>query len=539
MPVATRALTRPRLHVPHTSVFYSKRIIMGLLQIKRATHNRNTTTPINISKDLDKYLMSIAMKFRWVGENVDDKMQLRWDLLDLAQVEGLRKQGEDVFQPILLESNTINTHAFRRRCEIKEFVHEMCSKDVDFSNHLRMMNESNAKNIIEYLRDCDDLQLPRLVKNRGYFSFNNGIYCCETDSFHAYSAIGTEVPSDVVSVKYFDHHLDTSILDQPWDTIPTPNTEKIFMDQKLTHAVRNWFYTFSGRMLYEVGEKDGWQVIPMLLGVAGSGKSTVTDQLIGNIFERTDVGVLSNNCERQWAVSGLIDKLIWICPEIKGDFALEQATFQSMVSGEAIGLAQKFKTPVSTKFTVPGWLAGNVLPDWTDHSGSIARRLIIFRFDQRIDDYDTGLADKIKEELPAFIIKINKSYREAARLHGTKDVWSVVPEEIREFSKKSVSSISPMDLYFQSAHVKFDPAIIVEVEDFRTALKNFLGTMNMDGKVPYLGMDALRNDVSKYKCKAGRATYSINGKECTKDIVMGARLHECDFYLADDGVEWS
>jgi Ni2+-binding GTPase involved in maturation of urease and hydrogenase len=48
-------------------------------------------------------------------------------------------------------------------------------------------------------------------------------------------------------------------------------------------------------MLYAVGEKDSWQVMPFLKGAASSGKSTILIHVCRNLYESTDVGMLSNN----------------------------------------------------------------------------------------------------------------------------------------------------------------------------------------------------------------------------------------------------
>ena len=50
---------------------------------------------------------------------------------------------------------------------------------------------------------------------------------------------------------------------------------------------------------------------------------------------------LSNNVERKFGLSAIMDGFMFIAPEIKGDLALEQAEFQSIVSGEDVSIAVK------------------------------------------------------------------------------------------------------------------------------------------------------------------------------------------------------
>jgi hypothetical protein len=91
--------------------------------------------------------------------------------------------------------------------------------------------------------------------------------------------------------------------------------------------VSRWMYVLIGRLIYEVGELDGWQVLPFLKGAASSGKSTILTRVCRGLYEAADVGTLSNNIERKFGLSALADKLIFIGPEIKSDIALEQVTF--------------------------------------------------------------------------------------------------------------------------------------------------------------------------------------------------------------------
>ena len=71
---------------------------------------------------------------------------------------------------------------------------------------------------------------------------------------------------------------------------------------------------------------------------------------------------------------------MFVAPEIKADLALEQAEFQSIVSGESVSVAVKNKTAASMVWTVPGVLAGNEVPNWKDNSGSVLRRILAWNF---------------------------------------------------------------------------------------------------------------------------------------------------------------
>ena len=140
------------------------------------------------------------------------------------------------------------------------------------------------------------------------------------------------------------------------------------MYQKFDPKELYWLYVFLGRLLFNVGDKDGWQVMMYFKGQAGSGKSTIINHVCKNFYEAADVGTLSNNTERQFGLGSISDKFLVIGPEIKGDFKLEQAEFQSMTSGEAMSVAQKYKNTKEITWKSPLVFAGNEIPNWFDNS---------------------------------------------------------------------------------------------------------------------------------------------------------------------------
>jgi len=502
------------------TIFYAKKIVLSVIQSKIAYHDMYT-----IDQNIDERLGSYAIRFKWLEDvKTTDMQKLIVYLLDICMERNYRKQNGQVFRPIT--SNGYRTYAYERVSDIKEFVHTECKKELNLEAFLQL-TKSSVIALVDHMTNCKDIQFPFLVKDRGVFSFKNGLYLCETDRFVSYEDAASVVPDSTVSSNYIDIDFDPEDALRPWRDIKTPNSEKIFYDQKLAIDVREWVYVMIGRVLYPVGKYDGWQVICMLLGVAGSGKSTVTDGLVGRIYDRVDVGVLSNNCEQQWAVSGLVNSLVWVCPEIKADFKLEQATFQSMVSGERISVAEKHKTPYTVKFDIPGFLSGNVLPNWKDHSGSIARRMLIFRFDQKIKEHDMLLGDRIKQELPTFIVKANKAYREMAALHGTKNIWNVLPSDLVEFSKEAMTENDAVSIFIKSDRCTLG-------EEYATIAEEMGGSMQAFG-MEFGDRNALNEaareimigrDISKYGLLNRKASYIVNGEQRYGSIVIGIKIRE-------------
>jgi Family of unknown function (DUF5906) len=201
----------------------------------------------------------------------------------------------------------------------------------------------------------------------------------------------------------------------------------------LPREVQKWVYVFLGRLLHELGAFDTWQIMPFLKGRAGTGKSAIGD-IIQRFFEPEQVGILSSNVEATFGLSAIADKFIMLCLEVKKDFRLNQAEFQSLVSGEMVSLAVKNKQPYQKKWTAPGLLCGNEWAGYQDTQGSIARRLAVvnFRFPISSRDSNPNLVKEIvEEELAALIVKCNVAYREMARAKKGQDIWKILPEYFR------------------------------------------------------------------------------------------------------------
>ena len=202
----------------------------------------------------------------------------------------------------------------------------------------------------------------------------------------------------------------------------------------LTRGARIMAYCFLGRLLHSLGTFDDWQIVPFFKGVGGSGKSTI-GQVAKNFFAPQHVGLLSNNSETKFGLQGLYDKYVWICLEIKSSVSLDQADFQSMVSGEEISVAIKNKTAQQVRWTAPGLICGNDAPGWVDAQGSIARRLAVFNFPFVVKE-EHGVPDLLtrilKEEIGSLVVKCNIAYRSLCHRYHNTDIWSFLPPYFKE-----------------------------------------------------------------------------------------------------------
>lgn len=246
-------------------------------------------------------------------------------------------------------------------------------------------------------------------------------------------------------------------------------------------------------MIYQVGDLDDWQVIGFIKGLAGTGKGTILTKIIKQFYEPDDVGILSNDGESTFGVSGFYDKLIFIAPEVKGDIKLPQAQFQGMVSGEDIVVSVKYKTPQNLVWKTPGMLAGNETPNYTDNSGSLSRRLLIFTFMNKVPkkSVDPLLGKKLKLEIPNLLKKANLAYLNAINKYGKKSVWEVVPKYFVKNQQELTRNTNALMSFLDSGLVEFGNDMYVR----ETLLKNAFNTFCKENNFK--------------KCKYNKDLYSL------------------------------
>ena len=420
-------------------------------------------------------------------EDANRMQQLLLYLLNTAQARGYRRNHGAMYSRVLAMGDTgqrWDTHAWERVCEMRDFVYEVTRKEINYDMWLNLTAvRGNIAAAAEHLCACHDVQLPDLKKDRHVFAFNNGIYLAAEDRFVLY---GTDehraLPHDLVAAKYFAAPMPLADADpdgMDWYEIATPFLQSIMDYQEMSADVSRWMYVMIGRLIYEVGELDGWQVLPFLKGAASSGKSTILTRVCRNLYDQADVGTLSNNIERKFGLSALADKLLFIGPEIKADIQLEQAEFQSIVSGETVQVATKYRTAQTVDWRVPGALAGNEVPNWVDNSGSINRRIVLFDFPRRVHNGDMSLGQKIEAELPTTLVKCNRAYLESVRLYANDNLWKHLPAPFHAAKEDFTESVNSIVHFLRSGQLDFERSLYMPFENFAAMYENYVASMGL------------------------------------------------------------
>lgn len=363
--------------------------------------------------------------------------------LHYMQEYNYKKYNGCVYRQIY--SNDYPTGAWEKVDSIQNILYQSINKEINYNQFLNVTSSSRdlIKATSEFLTKFDDKQFPFLNKDRHCFSFKNGIYYTKDNLFVKYEHL-EHIPT---TSKYFN-------VDFPEEDPETPYLDSILDYQQLSEEVKNIIFVFMGRLLYEINTLDGWQCIMFLEGQAGTGKSTIVN-VCKDFYDEDDVGVLSNNIQKQFGLSDIYDKKMYIAPEIKKDFSIDQCEFQSIISGDKLNIAIKYQPSKTLEWNIPGIMAGNEIPDFIDNSGSIQRRILTVKFNHKVKNGDLKLQEKLRNEMGHIIKKINNAYLYFSKKYGSTNIWSVVPEYFRQTQKELAATTNPLVHLFCSNKVEF------------------------------------------------------------------------------------
>jgi hypothetical protein len=426
---------------------------------------------------------------RFIEPNVDANspfQNLLLYLLDNIYLCGYQRYRDCLYEKILYKGYF--THAWKEKLTIKQFIYEKTEYCQDYRQwHNLTSNASNIRNATEFLENCKDPRISDLKKDRHVFAFRNGIYCCNemdsglhVDHFYEYGASLTKsLDLNVVASKFFNCDFNNYDDIDDWYNIPTPDFQSIFDYQEFSEDVSRWVYVFIGRLFFDLGELDNWQVALFLEGVAGSGKSTIT-KIVKKFYEACDVGVLSNNIEKTFGLSSLKDKLLFLAPEIKGDLRLEQSEFQLLIEGGDMQLPVKFKESHYTIWKIPGLFAGNEPPNYTDNSGSISRRLVVLKFLKKVTNKDSDLDAKLTKELPAIMKKSACAYLSAVNQYRGQDFWTSLPKYFRDTQQDMAQNTHALEHFISSGKVILGDGQYCREKNFVQAFNDHCKECNLE-----------------------------------------------------------
>ena len=421
-------------------------------------------------------------------------------LFDVFEERNYKKVGDVVYSEI---KTPHRTHAWKSVGSIQEIIHQICAMCNDYANWLLITSSKDLdKQLSNFFERTEDYRLPTLKKNRTMFSFKNGIYfsiydyTTFTDKFIEYGTQEHTYLGDFeVSAKYFEIDFTYPHENNPYN-IATPYFDSIFQYQQLSPDVVEVSKMLLGRMLYDVDQMDHWQVILMFIGSGGSGKSTIHN-VVRMFYASEDVGIIGNNFQKTFGLSDIYDKYIFLAPEIKKDWGIDQGEFQEMVSGGKVNVNIKNKHSKVVQWTAPGMLAGNENPGFIDNASSIQRRVIVTRFDHKVQQGDPQLSKKLEGEIDAIMKQCNLFYLKYVINKRYEDIWKWLPEYFSATQTMMACASNSLNAFLNSDQVLTGLELCVPMDDFFKRFNVFCSENNY--KRPHINVDMYTSPFAKYK----------------------------------------
>ena len=87
-----------------------------------------------------------------------------------------------------------------------------------------------------------------------------------------------------------------SISDIDTTAFCTTDMNNVFAYQELDSETMNCIYALLGRLFYDIGRHDDWQLLLIIKGVAGSGKSSIIE-LFSSLFHADSTATLAGNMQ--------------------------------------------------------------------------------------------------------------------------------------------------------------------------------------------------------------------------------------------------
>lgn len=466
--------------------------------------------PSRDMKDVDILYKFSPIKF----DTLRPFQKLVLKMFDVFEAKQYKKRGTTIYSQI---RNPYETHSWKVVGTILDVIHMECTMCKDYENWLMMTSSKDLdKQLSNYFERTTDYRLSTLKKNRNMFSFSNGIYFSVyetdmlTDKFICYgSTEHIALSHHEASAKYFAFEFLHGDETNPRN-IHTPFLDSVYQYQMLTPDVIEINKMFIGRMLYDVEQLDCWQVIMMLLGSGGSGKSTIHN-VVRMFYDFEDVGVMGNNYQKLFGLADIYDKFIFIAPEIKRDWGIDQAEFQEIVSGGKVNVNIKHKDSIRVSWKAPGMLAGNENPGFVDNASSIQRRVVVTRFNHKVQQGDPHLAKKLEGEIGKILKQCNLIYLQYVREKKAEDIWKWLPPYFIQTQTMMACASNALNAFLHSDHVRLDSSLFVPMEDFFRHFNFFCTEHNF--KRPNINVDMYSAPFEKVRIEViPKGTHTYRGR---------------------------
>jgi len=400
----------------HSNLFVSK----GKIIAKCWSHDEKKMENLEASKKIREILGLIKKKEKKVkvsAEELNPYQLLLFHLLDDGEKNKYKKENGFIYKPL----PNVPTH-YEQYLTYREYVNTLYQDRSSSLYFIYRKNSKMLKQLIEYLEEYNDIELPNITRSRYHYSYLNGVYNIRENKFCKWG----EHDKDIISYIFINGEFNEDWLScKKFSEISTPSFNKL-IKAHMTGTEYKYFLMMLGRLFFEVNELDNWQIMPFIQGQGNTGKGTLLN-FLSKLFSK--VGTISSKNEKVFGLQTLYTQHVIFAPDLPKNIheIIDASILQSIISGENVSVPIKNKDPYDGLWRTPMIWAGNYLPSYEDSAGSITRRFAIFNMTNDIKDKDTQLHKKLVVERGAVLVKLIRAYH-----HYVKKIGSVAFEKWQE-----------------------------------------------------------------------------------------------------------
>jgi Bifunctional DNA primase/polymerase, N-terminal/Family of unknown function (DUF5906) len=283
-------------------------------------------------------------------------------------------------------------------------------------------SEKHRKELISFIKNVVHPEFEFIQLNFNYIGFSNGVYVLSTASF-----IYTNDIVHNIQVRKF--------INQPFEVKDhAPNLDN-YLSYQFDPETIEFLYFMIGRLMTRLNDKFDFMVL--LYGQGGSGKSLLMN-LLKYTFGAGQTGILSNSFQEKFGLSEFTDKQLLCCDDLPNNLAktVPKSDFLSMMTRGSLSCPVKGKGSIEVHdWNIPSIFNSNRLPNYSDESGEIVRRVMIINFENVIDESkrNTNLEnDIIDHEIGTFIHRCRSTYFRFCEKYKNQGVESFCPPSFIE-----------------------------------------------------------------------------------------------------------
>jgi len=261
--------------------------------------------------------------------------------------------------------------------------------------------------------------------------------------------------------------------------------DRIYTSQDFNLFDRFMIYALKGRLFFDVGERDNFEMTLMIEGIGGSGKSTVM-RTVQHFWPPHRRGILSSNIQPEFGMSPVAEKDVIFCNEVSEALKVVQEEWQTSVSGEWGSYNVKNEVPLVCKWKGQHFWAGNQFPlIFNNMQGQVTRRMAGVLLNKPIKPRDSSIPKKIEAKLGVVQRKGILAYEAFLRMTKDTDPMSkpeTLPPAFNEYYHRSMRQTNTIIAFLQDVkYVRKVDGTSTPMEDVRKRFGDYCAEYQKKG----------------------------------------------------------